>query len=614
MSTAGYSAEVESRRSAAQATEYERLAAEARARSERFLLGHRTERQVAARLSPLAVDGYSFLHDRAWPGSRSGAQIDHVVVGPGGVFILDTKAWADVQIAAGRLHHGQADVTDDLSGLADLGYGTEAVLADLGLAPGEVHVALVFAGRRMPPTTIGTITAVGELDAAAWINAHGRRLTDLQLDAVHRAVMDHFPVARSAPTLIDRLLPPVALAEAEPAALLTVDEVSDIFLAGMLAEPIERWMSFLHPEQSRLVRRSFNGPARIRGAAGTGKTVVGLHRAAYLARAQPKRVLVTSYVKTLPVVLGALLARLAPEAVDRVDLVGVDAFARRLLTARGVAVKVDSFRAGAAFRAAWNRRDRTGLLEALNLDESYWRAEISSVIKGRGLTTFEEYADLPRTGRKRPLSNDQRREVWSLFLAYQHELRARGIQDFDDVILLAEASLRSHPLDTYGAVVIDEAQDLSCAKMRLLHLLVGDAPDGLTIVGDGQQSIYPGGFTLAEAGIAIVGRGVVLGTNYRNTREIVTFAARDDRRRQVRRHRGLGRYQRCRRRRGAVGTRSPRSAASRRKRAHDAALVERLRAASCARADIAVLTLSGAKSRRRRVDRRRHRGRRPGEL
>lgn len=79
-------------------------------------------------------------------------------------------------------------------------------------------------------------------------------------------------------------------------------------------------------------------------------------------------------------------------------------------------------------------------------------------------------------------------------------------------------------LEAPTAVVGDEAQDLSCAMVRMLHLLVGDSPDGLTLIGDGQQQIYPGGFTLAEAGVSIAGRGVIMTTNYRNTREIVDFA------------------------------------------------------------------------------------------
>ncbi|MGA4670076.1 3'-5' exonuclease [Propionibacteriaceae bacterium Y1923] len=101
------------------------------------------------------------------------------------------------------------------------------------------------------------------------------------------------------------------------------------------------------------------------------------------------------------------------------------------------------------------------------------------------------------------------------------------VHDFADVILLAERHLRDHPmLVPYSAVIVDEAQDLSCAMVRMLHHLVGDAPDGLTLIGDGQQSIYPGGYSLGEAGISVAGRGVVLDINYRNTKQILSFAQR----------------------------------------------------------------------------------------
>ena len=96
--------------------------------------------------------------------------------------------------------------------------------------------------------------------------------------------------------------------------------------------------------------------------------------------------------------------------------------------------------------------------------------------------------------------------------------------DFADLILLAEAELRRKPSTEYAAVIVDEAQDLSAAMIRMLFSLVGDRPDGFTLIGDGQQSIYPGGYNLAEVGISVAGRGVVLDVNYRNTAEIVAFA------------------------------------------------------------------------------------------
>lgn len=336
MSEAGRSAGTEARRLVALADEHERLAAIARDEAHRWMLAHRTERQVAGTLAPLTAQGYTFLHDRGWPGARRGsrAQIDHVLVGPGGVFVIDTKAWKDVTIAAGRIFRGQADVTDELGGLADVGYSTEAVLAELGLAPGEVHVLVVLAGSSMPPTPLqglGGLMVVGERAAAKHIAGFGRRLTDRQQNAVLSLVLDHFPLVGEAPLELDVSIPAPIVTQDEP--LLTLDEIADTFLAGMLAAPIEEWMAFLHPDQAKLVRRSFSGPSRIRGPAGCGKTVVGLHRAAYLARASTGRVIVTTYVRTLPDVLATLMTRLAPEVASCSYPAGAEA--RRGYSANG---------------------------------------------------------------------------------------------------------------------------------------------------------------------------------------------------------------------------------------------------------------------------------------
>ena|SRR5438552_1594539 len=90
---------------------------------------------------------------------------------------------------------------------------------------------------------------------------------------------------------------------------------------------------------------------------------------------------------------------------------------------------------------------------------------------------------------------------------------------------MAIESVRDTPLrPPYTAIVVDEVQDLTCVGLMLLNAPVGDAPDGLFLVGDGHQSVYPGGFTLAEAGVSLHGRGAVLERNYRNAREVLTAA------------------------------------------------------------------------------------------
>ena len=528
MAAAGASAREEAHRQQALAEAHEQAAAEARDAAARYGLAGITESRVASVLAPLAAVGYTLLPDRAWPGSRrNGAQVDLIVVGPSGVHIVDTKAWKEVSIRGGRIFRGQADVSDDLANMADLAHNTEALLAEVGLAATEVHALAVLAGHRGIKETVGPVTVIGEHDALRHVTSPGARLTSLQVDTVLRRVLDHFPVLRTS-SAIDVTVPePVLTRPTDPvdkAELITAEEVNAALLDGVLEAPIETWMSFLDPAQAKLARRSFNGPARIRGSAGTGKTVVGLHRAAYLARGGQGKVLFTTFVKTLPVVLENLLTRMAPEVAQQVEFTSIHKLALGILRDRGTSVRIDPKAADAAFAEAWAGRSAGGALGSSKMSSDYWRDEITYVIKGRGIRIFEQYADLARVGRRHRLTVDQRRSVWSLYERYDAALRRRKAIDFADVILMALSSVRTKPITGYGAVIVDEAQDLSCAMVALLHSLVGNRPDGLTLIGDGQQTIYPGGYTLSEVGISLSGRGVVLDVNHRNTAEILAFA------------------------------------------------------------------------------------------
>lgn len=524
---AGDSAGREAERQLARAAAFDQEAERARTAARNFAVASTTERATARVLAPLAAVGWHLLPDRGWPGSRT-AQVDLVLVGPGGVFIVDTKAWHEVSIERGRVLRGDADVTDDVMALADLAYSAEADFAEIGLAPGEVRPVAVLAGRSGINERVGPVHIVGERDVLRHISSHGQRLTPTQVDAVLSRAIAYFPQVGAARPVAAVVPEPVLPAARTPSldALISRQEVEEALLAGILAKPIEEWMSFLHPAQAKLVRRTFNGPARIRGAAGTGKTVVGLHRAAYLARSRPGRVLVTTYVRTLPDVLRELLSRLAPDVLDRVDFAGAHAVARRLLIGRGIDVHNDKREIDLAWDKAWSSAGRNSMLDSDRLGERYVRDEIDHVLKGRGITAFEDYADLARPGRRYPLNLDQRTAVWGVYEAYGHELTTRGAHDWADLVLMAERELAREPSEDYAAVIVDEAQDLSCATIRMLHALVGDRTDGLTLIGDGQQSIYPGGYTLPEAGVSLAGRGVVLSVNYRNTAQILRFASR----------------------------------------------------------------------------------------
>jgi hypothetical protein len=530
MVAAGDSAAREAARQRELADEHARRAGIARQMARSFEAAVHSERRLARTLIELEPLGYTLLADRKRPRSARG-NVDLVLVGPGGVVLVDAKAWHQVAIAGGRVWRGDEDATNEIERLADLLQLTQSELAEIGLAPGEVHAVVAFTGLEVARTELFGVTLLGDAAAVSEIARLGPRLSPARVAEVRAALEQLFPPVTTGPVTLPVASVPEPVLPRDVTGPPTEEQVYAALLEGFVRAPIEEWMAFLDPDQARLVRRSFDGPSRIRGAAGTGKTVVALHRAAYLARVTGGPVLVTTFVRTLPGVLESLLRRLAPDVVDRVEFRSVHGFAAEVLAARGTQIDVDAEAASRVFDEVWRRHGLEGPLGVIDPAARYWYEEVSAVLKGRALSRFEQYAGLARHGRRRPLTVEQRAAVWELYVAYENALRTLEVADWNDLILEAEASLREQPLVKYRAVIVDEVQDLSPVMIRMLHSLVGDIPDGLNLVGDGQQTIYPGGSTLAEAGVSIAGRSVVLRTNYRNTAEIAQFAGllvRDD--------------------------------------------------------------------------------------
>ncbi|MEP7764426.1 UvrD-helicase domain-containing protein [Sanguibacter sp. 25GB23B1] len=465
-----------------------------------------------AELRRLTTVGYVVLEGRSGPG-RHAAAVDLVLVGPGGVFLLDAWDVTSPAVTDGRLLSDQDDITEEIYALADLGQVLEADLVQIGVSPNEVHPVVVVDADVALDEVVDSVRIIDGKSVACAILAHGQRWSpDLVEQVVGRCEV-LFPVRGSASPGVGR-----------PATSgLATDGTLDVALVeSMLASPAEEWMVRLHPTHAPLVRRTFDGPARIHGAAGTGKSTIGLHRAAYLARLNPTgRVLVTSLGDVLPSVLECRFARLAPEAVRRVDFWTVDDLAARILRARDAAVRVDAARAITAFSLAWNRVGRQGALGESGLPATHWQEEVGVVVRGRGLTDLDTYLALDRVGRSLPITEAERRAVWELHRAYADELDAAGVTDWAGLVLQAEDALRERPYGTVpgelriGSVIVDEAQDLSCSQARLLRAVAGDGPDALLLLDDGRQSIYPGGYSFDEAGIVLGDRSVALRTNFR---------------------------------------------------------------------------------------------------
>ncbi|MGH9192404.1 MAG: 3'-5' exonuclease [Acidimicrobiales bacterium] len=307
------------------------------------------------------------------------------------------------------------------------------------------------------------------------------------------------------------------------------------YMREILARPIEDWMIFLHPDQRWIVRRHFEGPARVRGAAGTGKTVVGLHRAAWLAErnreaGETRPVLFTTFIKSLPPVFEALYLRLPGTRAGEVEFVHIDRLAAKVCAAAGDRQVTAPREIDAAFATAHKRQVFVGTpLADAGFGRQYLRDEITSVIKGRGITSLDTYLEIVRTGRRAPMTRRHRAQVWDLMLEWDAEMERRGTVDFVDVVRRARDHARDLTEPHYLAAIVDEAQDLSLVGLQLVRALVNapgtvDRPDGLLLLGDGAQRIYAGGFKLRQAGVEVRGRTTVLRVNYRNTREIIGTA------------------------------------------------------------------------------------------
>lgn len=302
-------------------------------------------------------------------------------------------------------------------------------------------------------------------------------------------------------------------------------------LEGYQDGSIEDWMIFLSPLQRRAVSRTIHGPARVSGGPGTGKTVVGLHRSVEFARELAgKRVLVTSYVRNVPEVLGGLVERLSPELHSRLEFRTVHSLAGVLLWERKVTLRVDDVAARSRFTLRLNAdASRREMLRRGGFSEHYLWDEVTRVIEGREVGTLEGYLQLARHGRRQRMHEPYRRLVWQLYTEYREACDRQEQPILSSGRQLAEARralVDAPPTERYGAIVVDEAQDLTeCGMRLLLDALDGGAQGQILLIGDNAQRIYAGGFRLSDLGIEVRGRSFGLSMCYRSTDEIMKAAA-----------------------------------------------------------------------------------------
>jgi superfamily I DNA/RNA helicase len=291
-------------------------------------------------------------------------------------------------------------------------------------------------------------------------------------------------------------------------------------LRQALEYPWERWTIFLHPAQRELVERRYGGPARVAGSAGTGKTVVALHRAAYLVRRDPAaRVLVTTFSRRLALALEIKLKRLLdqdPAALARITVAHVDGIGYRLhelffRTKPNVAsaAQVESALSAAAKELGEERFSRRFLL-----------AEWQTVVDAWQLESWEAYRDVSRLGRRTRVGGKQREALWAVFERARAHLHARNAMTWAEILGRVTDHVAARGDKPFTHVVADEAQDLSVPQLRMLKALVPDEPDALFFAGDLGQRIFQHPFSWLALGIDVRGRSFTLKVNYRTSHQI----------------------------------------------------------------------------------------------
>ncbi|MBH46602.1 MAG: DNA helicase [Halobacteriovorax sp.] len=289
-------------------------------------------------------------------------------------------------------------------------------------------------------------------------------------------------------------------------------------LQRALDYPWEKWTIFLHPSQSDLVEKTYNGPARISGSAGTGKTIVALHRAVFLVKSNDEcRVLLTTFSETLANALRVRLKRLIgnePKLGDRIEVHSMRDIGERLFK------RVNSDK-----RVLSQLEEKELVFSISNkidhpFSNGFIYSEWSNIVDSWRVKDWDDYKNVKRLGRKKRLAETQRKIVWGVCFVIIKALEDLNAITLSEMYSLVSDTVEGFKNKPFEYIVVDECQDLSVAQLRFLASLGRNETDSLFLAGDLGQRIFQQPFSWKSLGIDIRGRSQTLRVNYRTSQEI----------------------------------------------------------------------------------------------
>ena len=292
-------------------------------------------------------------------------------------------------------------------------------------------------------------------------------------------------------------------------------------LRRIMAEPLEKWRVFLHPTQRKIVKKNYSGAARVLGGAGTGKTVVAMHRAKQLATGlrDKERILFTTYTANLASDIKDNLRKICTlDELRKIDVIHLDAWVAQFLREHGYSAEI-----------AYDEKITKIWEDAVAMNDvsgefpvNFYEDEYNRVVVAQEAFSLEKYVKASRTGRGIRLDRKKRMQIWDVFEAYQNIMKERQVRDINTAMYECRMLLlKSNSETRYKHVIVDEGQDLSVNGFRLLRAVAGEEHENdIFIVGDAHQRIYKNKAALSKGGINVRGRSSILRINYRTTEEI----------------------------------------------------------------------------------------------
>jgi len=296
-------------------------------------------------------------------------------------------------------------------------------------------------------------------------------------------------------------------------------------LERALEFPWDKWSIFLHPDQKQIVERSYTGPARVSGSAGTGKTIVAVHRAVFLARSNPHtRVLLTTFSHILANALRTKVRRLIsndPRLAERLEVHSINAIGARLY-------KAHFGQCNLAPRQTIRELVTAAAKEVPDhkFSTHFLLSEWEQVADAWQLTSWEAYRDVVRLGRKTRLPEQQRKLIWNVFEKVRAGLAAKQLITQPEMFTKLATAIQKDKNPPFDFAIVDEAQDIGVAHLRFLAAIGAHRSDALFFAGDLGQRIFQQPFSWLALGIDIRGRSRNLRINYRTSHQIRTQADR----------------------------------------------------------------------------------------